>query len=581
MANLSPTSSRKGSSIVHKADALLFIPGYYVLGRSDLDINPVRPDQVKNGQWDSRKIFSPIYGDTTDIMQDVVYPKVEQMISDLWKSNRVLIQLLEYHGIRDSRIESERQATPYLMAHLEKNKYRGNPVVGFITKTIREILIESELPTVHCLVMENERWDMVSDDTRNTNDDSDDNDDNDDETIEKSVPYLATGPGFHVLGAQPDHSLLRIERNLTLTLGSPIGPAYKKMKKSNRIWEGTVGLYLSNGTDVIVVTASHVLPGPKSDEEYVYRDKSAPQRVIQMPADVTYKRMVEKTSDLITQMTLTINILELRAQRTEATGRLKRDLENAQETLQNAIKFRDEKLCKWGPEMEKRITGHISYSSGLVPSGTKEDILIDVAVALLDLKKAKVYPQNSFYVGLQHHFSKLLRWFQLGKASNPVPKLDNGNSIRLKEGQYASMKDIRRPAYTNAQDDSSYPIIKTGRTTDDTVGRLNGTMAQRSLIVNGEMVYMTEIIGFEAMEGQGGYFSQPGDSGAACVDAQNRLVGWVTGGSGLNHRTDKTYIYPAWHFFEVMLPHIIRTKALPGSPKWTMTLPVGKVPQIL
>lgn len=98
------------------------------------------------------------------------------------------------------------------------------------------------------------------------------------------------------------------------------------MKMSDRIWEGSVGLYLWDGTNVIVVTASHVLPGPKPDEEYVYRDKSAPQRVIQMLADSTYKCVVEKTRDLITETTSNINILEPLVQGTKATGRIKRDL---------------------------------------------------------------------------------------------------------------------------------------------------------------------------------------------------------------------------------------------------------------
>ncbi|MCJ1347679.1 hypothetical protein MMC31_005908 [Peltigera leucophlebia] len=226
------------------------------------------------------------------------------------------------------------------------------------------------------------------------------------------------------------------------------------MKKSDRIWEGSVGLYLWNGTNAIVVTASHVLPGPKPEEEYVYRDKSAPQRVIQMPADLTYKCLVEKTRDLITETTSKINILEPLAQGTEATGRVKRDLEHTQETLQNATKFRDEKLPKWGPEMEKRITGYTLYSSGLFPSGTADDVAVDIGVAFLDLKKAKVYPQNSFYVGLQHDFSKLLRWFQVGKASNPVPELE----IEIEGGS-----DIRKPEFTDAEDNPAFPIIKTGR----------------------------------------------------------------------------------------------------------------------
>lgn len=71
--------------------------------------------------------------------------------------------------------------------------------------------------------------------------------------------------------------------------------------------------------------------------------------------------------------------------------------------------------------MEKRITGYTLYSSGLVPSGTASDFAVDIAVAFLDLKQAKVYPQNSFYVGLRHDFGKLLRWMQLGKRLTQCP----------------------------------------------------------------------------------------------------------------------------------------------------------------
>lgn len=138
------------------------MPGYFVLGRSDLDINPVCLDQVKNNQWDALKVFSPIYGHTADVVEDVVYGKVNHMSVVLWEKNSVQIKLFEYHGIRDSRVESKRQATPYLIVYLEKNKYRGDPIVGFITKTVREILVESKLSKVHCLVMEDERLDHAN-----------------------------------------------------------------------------------------------------------------------------------------------------------------------------------------------------------------------------------------------------------------------------------------------------------------------------------------------------------------------------------------------------------------------------------
>ncbi len=173
---------------MNEAEAKSFVPGYFVLGRSDIDTNPLLLDQLKNGQWDATKVFSPIHGHTADIVEDVVYEKVRKMCFLLWEKHHVHIKLFECHGIRDSRLESKRQATPYLIVHLEKEKYRGNPIVGFITKTVREYLVESNLHEVHCLVMEDESWDHAGDGYNNTDDD-------DDDMIDESIPYAVTEGG--------------------------------------------------------------------------------------------------------------------------------------------------------------------------------------------------------------------------------------------------------------------------------------------------------------------------------------------------------------------------------------------------
>lgn len=116
----------------------------------------------------------------------------------------VQIKRLEYHGIRDSRFGSKRQATPYRLSGEEQISRRPN---CRLYHEDRKIPVESKLPKVHCLVMEDERWDHASNGNNST--------DNGEEMIDESVPYAATGPGFHVLGANPDPSLLRIERNLS------------------------------------------------------------------------------------------------------------------------------------------------------------------------------------------------------------------------------------------------------------------------------------------------------------------------------------------------------------------------------
>ncbi|MCJ1347678.1 hypothetical protein MMC31_005907 [Peltigera leucophlebia] len=194
----------QSTGVVNKAEALLFVPGYCVLGRSDLDTNPVHLDQVKSNQWDATKVFSPIHGHTADIVEDVVYGKERRPVEEKWVSRSSASSITA-----SAIVASKVSARQLRIVSLEKNKYRGDPIVGFITKTVREIPVESKLPKVHCLVMEDERWDHASNGNNNT--------DNGEEMIDESVPYAATGPGFHVLGANPDPSLLRIERNLSET----------------------------------------------------------------------------------------------------------------------------------------------------------------------------------------------------------------------------------------------------------------------------------------------------------------------------------------------------------------------------
>ena len=89
------------------------------------------------------------------------------------------------------------------------------------------------------------------------------------------------------------------------------------------------------------------------------------------------------------------------------------------------------------------------------------------------------------------------------------------------------MKEIQKPKFTDAENDPAFPIIKTDRTTNHMVSRLNGTTAQRVLIVNGKIMFVTKIVAFEATEGQSSYFSQPGNSGSSYANTK-KLSSWLS-----------------------------------------------------
>ena len=44
-----------------------------------------------------------------------------------------------------------------------------------------------------------------------------------------------------------------------------------------------------------------------------------------------------------------------------------------------------------------------------------------------------------------------------------------------------------------------------------------------------------------------GPFSAPGDSGSIALDRNGRILGMLTGGSGITDRTDVTYLTPYWY----------------------------------
>ncbi len=207
---------------------------------------------------------------------------------------------------------------------------------------------------------------------------------------------------------------------------------------------------------------------------------------------------------------------------------------------------------------------------------------VDIAAAYFDFKKAKQYPQDGFYIGLENKraWTQLVEWMQLGVESSPVPQIENGKFLRLTEGQYVARTEIQKPRLRDKEDNSALTVIKTGRTTDDTVGILNGTTAPRSTVVQGEIKWVDanvqEFVVMQAMDYMGRLFSNRGDSGSPCADSYNRLVGWVTGGSGGRHTTHRTYIYPACDFFERQLREWTRQKALLCCDGWSMALPTGE-----
>lgn len=137
--------------------------------------------------------------------------------------------------------------------------------------------------------------------------------------------------------------LISLERMLTPTLGVPIGPAFKNMKAADKVWEGSTGLFLT-GRDkkhFVVLTCSHVLPGPEGRTPYVWAGKSASKSLVQMPGDSAYASLVKQAATLVRMTQRKVDFLGPKAKAVGAQMKVKYDYEEAVETLAQARQFQE------------------------------------------------------------------------------------------------------------------------------------------------------------------------------------------------------------------------------------------------
>ena len=135
---------------------------------------------------------------------------------------------------------------------------------------------------------------------------------------------------------------------------------------------------------------------------------------------------------------------------------------------------------------------------------------------------------------------------------------------------------MKTPAkYLNGNRDPAISTMKTGRTNGSTAAVLNNGACEHSLPAprDGDKIWVQEYTANEIMGKNGPAFSRGRDSGSICIVADENghplMLGLVTGGRGATDSTDLTYIYPIFHFYEKVMPKLVKEKILPKGPnKW-------------
>jgi hypothetical protein len=112
--------------------------------------------------------------------------------------------------------------------------------------------------------------------------------------------------------------------------------------------------------------------------------------------------------------------------------------------------------------------------------------------------------------------------------------------------------EIRKPKQLDANGETCLLVVKNGRATGTTIGRLASMESfVRRYLEHG--IKETSIdIAVYSYGNSDGPFSAPGDSGAIVLDGNGGLVGLLTSGAGATDQTDVTYLTPYWWIEEQM-----------------------------
>jgi hypothetical protein len=110
--------------------------------------------------------------------------------------------------------------------------------------------------------------------------------------------------------------------------------------------------------------------------------------------------------------------------------------------------------------------------------------------------------------------------------------------------------ELRHPTMLDENGQESLIVIKNGASTGLTFGRATGIESFTRTYEDYHIDSTSMEIAIYSYSHGDGAFSAPGDSGSVVGDANNRIVGMLTGGAGLTGSTDVTYMTPYYFLAE-------------------------------
>ena len=217
---------------------------------------------------------------------------------------------------------------------------------------------------------------------------------------------------------------------------------------------------------------------------------------------------------------------------------------------------------KWSSP-ESRILGHVKFSPKITVGAGNPEQQFTQDIAVFEVETSKVtsanFPGNFIDLGTKYSDVEFTR------KMHPNPKNSRhftwpGNRL-LKLWGTIPMEEMCNPKMLDQNGDLCITVLKRGRTTNVTVGKVLGVIAYVRKYFTEDDTAVSKELAVIPLDKESGPFSAKGDSGAVVVDGRGRIAGILTGGGGATDSCDVTYVTP----IDFILGVIRQCKALENA----------------
>jgi hypothetical protein len=376
--------------------------------------------------------------------------------------------------------------------------------------------------------------------------------------LKEAALHRSAGPALAEPPKRPT-SLVDIKVHITPTLGTCVSPIGDNS-------EGTFGFYVTfpdHPGKVFGVTCRHVLFRLLSHENviYKYRNPSQPRRLVILPGDRFMSVLKEQVIDRRDTQKQIFHVAEqslaiLTGEDDDAKWARKNALEqmdSAKETIKGFDQLGQELNNAWKTP-ENRIIGHVVFSPPIGAGEWLEKFTVDWCLYEIDRSKIRNFAGNVIDLGQDVTLDRL------SKALNPNVMNPYKFSYPLHrqwpiQNVCVPIEEMMHPQTFDKENNPALSVLKRGKTTGVTCGVTNEIMSFVRHYSHEMYPFTSKELAVVGIEGLFIPFSARGDSGALVVDAQGRMVGMITGGSGSSNSTDFTYVTPMVFLLKNMESH--------------------------